>query len=187
MRGKLCLQAPPTLVVLALLVFIGILLRREASMTEDLPDFLPPRAAFVYVELTGGGWIPGVYQFNDGLTPQDVIKLTVPSSPGDFPVDPVWSRPLCSGESLELIKKDQKIELLQRGWMTARHRIALAIPLHPDRMNREDWIALPGVGMALAERIEHDRQKNGDFGSLDALVRVKGIGKKRLDSWKIFF
>jgi competence protein ComEA len=63
----------------------------------------------------------------------------------------------------------------------------MAIPLHPDRMNINDWTFLPGIGAALAERIENDRQENGDFGSLDALIRVKGIGKKRISNWIEFF
>ncbi|MCP3177174.1 helix-hairpin-helix domain-containing protein [Desulfuromonas sp. KJ2020] len=54
-------------------------------------------------------------------------------------------------------------------------------------MSLADWTVLPGVGPKLAERIEKDRQKNGDFGSLEALQRVKGIGPKRINSWKFFF
>jgi len=71
--------------------------------------------------------------------------------------------------------------------MPASHRIVMGIPLHPDQMSRDDWIALPGVGPALADRIEKDRQKNGELGSYAALARVNGIGKKRLDGWKKFF
>lgn len=65
--------------------------------------------------------------------------------------------------------------------------MAMGISLNPDRMSRADWTALPGVGPTLAERIENERQKNGEFGSLDALNRVLGIGKKRLDLWRKFF
>jgi competence protein ComEA len=54
-------------------------------------------------------------------------------------------------------------------------------------MTRDDWVALPGIGDVLADRIEIDRQINGDYGSVDALIRVKGIGKKRLEKWVDFF
>jgi competence protein ComEA len=47
-------------------------------------------------------------------------------------------------------------------------------------MSRSDWVALPGIGKKLAENIHIDRQKNGDFGSLDALKRVKGVGPGRI-------
>lgn len=186
--AKLFSQAPPALAVLALLIFLGALLSREVSTVEALPAFLPLERGIVHVELIGDGFVPGVYQFNDGLTPKDVIKLTDPFLVENLAIDSDWSQPLRSGESLRfLIKKAQKITVLQRSWMPASHRMALAIPLQPDRMSRRDWKALPGIGDSLAERIENDRQKNGDFGSLEALTRVKGVGEKRVNRWKEFF
>lgn len=180
-------QSPPALSVLAVLVFLGALLGREASISEDLPVFFPQQPNILHIELTGDDLTPGLYQFCDGLTPFDVIKLTTSLIVDSFKADPEWSRPLRNGERLKIIKKDQKIALLQREWMSANHRIVMGIPLHPDHMSRADWTALPGIGVGLAERIEVDRQKNGDFGSFDALFRVKGIGKKRLESWREFF
>ena len=40
--------------------------------------------------------------------------------------------------------------------------------------------ALPGVGPAIAERIIEGRP----YGTVDQLIRVKGIGKKRLESMR---
>ena len=37
---------------------------------------------------------------------------------------------------------------------------------------------LPRIGPALAARIVADRRINGEFGSLEALQRVRGIGPK---------
>jgi competence protein ComEA len=71
--------------------------------------------------------------------------------------------------------------------MPAAQRMALRIPLHPDRMSAEDWEALAGIGPGLAKAIEMERQQNGDFGSLAGLQRVKGIGSKRLAAWENFF
>lgn len=187
MSGKPRLQAPPTPAVLVVLVFLGMLISREVFHIESHPAFLPSEQGFIHVELNGPGLESGVYQFYDGLTPQGVIKLTglgLTENLSDFAT---WMRPLKNGESLRLIKKDQKIASLQRGWMPASHRIVMGVPLHPDQMCRHDWIALPGAGPVLADRIENDRQKNGEFGSYAALARVNGIGKKRLDDWKKFF
>ena len=154
---------------------------------EDLPAFLPLERGVVHVELIGDDLLPGVYQIYDGLALSGVIKLTGASQAELLSDDSAWSQPLHGGESFRIIKKDQKIEIIQRGWMSASHRVAMAIPLHPDRMNVNDWTFLPGIGVTLAERIEKDRQENGDFGSLDALNRVKGIGKKRISNWNMFF
>jgi competence protein ComEA len=181
------IKPPPVITVLAVVIFLILLLSREASTTEGLPAFLPLECDFVHVELTGDGLESGVYQFYDGLTLGDVTKLTEGLSREILTTDPVWYQPLRGGESFKIIKKDQKIEVLFQGWMKASHRVAMTIPLHPDRMSRTDWNALPGVGDAFAERIEIDRQVNGDYGHLEALVRVKGIGKKRVNSWREFF
>jgi competence protein ComEA len=187
MRANPFSQSPPAFAVLALLIFLAVLLSREASTMEDLPAFLPPERGIVHVELIGDDLLPGVYQFYDGLALRDVIKLTDALSAENLTIDSGWLKLLSGGESFEIVRKDQKIKLLQRGWMSASHRMALGIPLHPDRMSRTDWKSLPGIGDVLAERIENNRHKNGDYGCLEALVRVKGIGEKRIDRWKFFF
>ena len=128
-----------------------------------------------------------MYQLNDGLSLFDVIKLTVfPANDFSLPAD-VPLGPAIDGAHYIVGKKQQKIEIVQRGWMSASQRIVLGIPLHPDRMSSSDWLALPGIGLKLADRIDRDRQKNGDFGSLAALNRVKGIGQKSIENWRIFF
>jgi competence protein ComEA len=187
MRTNPFSQAPPAFAVMALLIFLAVLLSREASTMEDLPAFLPLERGIVHVELLGDGLVPGAYQFYDGLTLRGVMKLTDTLSTENLTVDSDWLQPLRNGESFKLVRKGQKIKLLQRRWMSASHRMTLGIPLHPDRMSRTDWKALPGIGDVLADRIENNRHKNGDFGSLKALIRVKGIGEKRVDRWRKFF
>ena len=72
-------------------------------------------------------------------------------------------------------------------FLPAGQRMALGIPLHPDRMSAADWQALPRVGPHLAEVIAEDRHKNGDFGELAALARVRGIGPVTIATWRQFF
>lgn len=43
-------------------------------------------------------------------------------------------------------------------------------------------LILPDIGEVLAKRIVDYRTKNGDFGSVDDLLLVKGIGEKRLEN-----
>lgn len=40
--------------------------------------------------------------------------------------------------------------------------------------------SVPGIGKALAQRIVEFREKNGPFGQLDDLVKVRGIGEKSI-------
>ncbi len=44
----------------------------------------------------------------------------------------------------------------------------------------EELITLPGIGPATAEKIIQYRQENGLFQTIEDLMRVKGIGEKKL-------
>jgi len=50
-----------------------------------------------------------------------------------------------------------------------------------NRATEEDFVALPGIGPRLAERIMAYRQSVGLFHSLDELRQVKGIGSKKFE------
>jgi len=129
----------------------------------------------------------GAHQFSDAQTIRSVIELTdVPLAPL-LASDPCLGIPLENGSGLEIVLKDNEIVDVLKFWMTAGQRLSLGIPLHPDRMTREDWKDLQGIGPALAQRIEADRQRNGDFGSFRALKRVRGIGAGRIRAWEKFF
>lgn len=176
----------PVLIVLAIVLFLVTLISRETS-GEVFPAFLSLKQKNIYVELTMAGSIDGVYQINDGSALCDVIKLTHISSMDNFSDNLSCNIPLVSGRHYVIAKKALGIEILERRWMKAGKRMALAIPLHPDHMNFEDWQELPGIGEKLAEKIELYRQNNGAFGSFENLIKVKGIGPKRLERWKAFF
>ena len=180
-------QGPPAPVVLAASVFLAMLLMQRAPLMEELPLIFPSEPNYVHFELSGPGSSSGVYQLNDGLSVLDVIELTIFSSGHLSPSAESYVKPAINGARYGIAKKDQKIEIVQRGWMSAGKRIALGIALHPDRMSSSDWVALPGIGKKLAEKIHTDRQKNGEFGSLDALKRVKGVGPGRIANWRTFF
>jgi len=179
--------APPTLLVLTLVCWMGLFVSREAFLTEGFPAFVSPAVSLKYVELVTDEGSLGVCQFGDVLELVDVINLTSRSCGNLSHIESCLATPLSSGEKLKLVKKERKIEVLRNGWMSSGERIALGIPLHPDQMTLEDWFVLPGIGEKLAERIELNRQKNGDFQDFKSLVRIKGVGQKRIDAWRDFF
>jgi competence protein ComEA len=67
---------------------------------------------------------------------------------------------------------------------TARHPAPAADPTTPLDLNGasvDDLDRLPGIGHGLAARIVESRVRNGPFGAVDELRRVRGIGRVTLD------
>ena len=181
-------QLLPDSVMLAVFVWIIICSGRAVFPEGDPPAFLLERTGGIHIEMGQGFRDCGIRQFFGETAPAGIIYLTDGRSVvPDILRNPDWTRPLENGERLELQLNDEKIISFRRSWMTASARITLSVPLGPDRMTEEDWSALPGIGEKLANRIENDRQKNGDFGDLKALQRVPGIGPKRISVWQEYF
>jgi competence protein ComEA len=60
-------------------------------------------------------------------------------------------------------------------------------PLKPVNINAatsEELQQVPGIGPATAEKILQTRKSYGSFKSVDDLLAIKGIGKKRLDKMR---
>lgn len=58
---------------------------------------------------------------------------------------------------------------------------AITFPISINKAKKEDFMALPGIGEVLAERILAYREENGSFDAPEELLNVEGIGKKRLE------
>jgi competence protein ComEA len=154
---------------------------------EEFPAVMhlhPQLATVAVVDCRG---IYGLYQFHDGGNLMDVIKLTQKIPTEMLLPENLWDQPVLSGERIEVRKLEGKYFKIERSWLSARHRMLLQVPLHPDRMTPLDWESLPGIGPKLAAVIETDRQNNGDFDEFFALKRVKGIGPKKLEAWQEYF
>ena len=50
-----------------------------------------------------------------------------------------------------------------------------------NRADKDDLMALPGIGNVLAQRILEYRLAHGKFSSVEELMNVEGIGQKRLE------
>lgn len=49
-----------------------------------------------------------------------------------------------------------------------------------------EWTQIEGIGEATANKIVADRDSNGPFRTIDDLLRVKGIGPKKLETMRPF-
>ena len=178
---------PPLLFGVVVFAAVVLLLSRGVLLPQDSPAFSLESPAGVQILLGSGFPSPGVHQFSDGMTLGDVIKLTAGAGVLPEKLTPaVENLEVVDGMALR-IDDSRGSERIEQDWMPARQRLALGIPLHPDRMSRDDWVALPGIGEKLAIQIEHDRQMFGDFGRFEALDRVKGIGPAKLKTLQPFF
>ena len=175
--------------ILLFFLAIGILhySRWALPEREELPAVLRLQPQLATVAVTDNQGSYGLYQFSDGSQLLDVIKLTERNREERQLRESWRDQPILSGEILKVMRMKGEFVRVERSWLSARHRILLQIPLHPDRMTSLDWETLPGIGSKLAAAIEIDRQKNGDFDEFSALKRVKGIGPKKLEAWQVYF
>ncbi len=174
--------------LLCLLLFIYLFHLYQGLRRGGEPlNFLVPQQSADWVYLGEGFEEPGARHTNDAFkvlranSMTHIQNIAVPLS------NSLNYSEFQPGAQLELKENQPGVTSLTQSWMRARHRIILGIALDPDRMSPEDWSALPGIGEKLARRIYLDRQKNGDFGSIDALQRVPGVGKISIQRWRIFF
>ena len=178
-------RATATIVGLVLILFV-VNWSRFARDTGE-PALLH-ESSVVWIELgVGFSEVGLVRQFIGECCLADVIGLTnytlTPELLENYPL----SLLLDSGRRVDLVVQGVEIQSISFSWITAGQRSVLGIPLHPDCMSQKDWEYLPGIGEKMAVRIEENRQNYGDFGSLEGLRRIKGVGSSKLAAWKEFF
>ena len=57
----------------------------------------------------------------------------------------------------------------------------VAFPIDINLADKEEFMALPGIGEVLAQRILAYRQEAGPFSRVEDLLNVEGIGEKRFE------
>lgn len=57
-------------------------------------------------------------------------------------------------------------------------------PININTANAEELQQVPGIGPATAEKILQMRKSYGAFKSVDDLLAIKGLGRKRLDKMR---
>lgn len=144
-------------------------------------------SAQLTIRLTGLVPKPGVYRFSEGTTIADVINMTMPGSLSDQEVECLCAREVAGGDIVTVSPGKNQHAEISLNMMNARERMLLGIPLNPDLMDGADWEALPGIGPELAEDIIAERHNNGEFGTIDGLLRVPGIGEKRVETLRRYF
>lgn len=63
---------------------------------------------------------------------------------------------------------------------TQPHNV-ISFPININTATKDDFMALPGIGDVLAQRIIAYRDSHGSFSYVEGLLNVEGIGEKRFD------
>jgi len=89
------------------------------------------------------------------------------------------------------IKNGDKVILSHKGVLTlsrvgGRKSLALGIPIGVNSAGINDLTVLPGIGAKLARSIIEYRKQSGGYKSIDELIKVKGIGEKKLKAVRPF-
>lgn len=137
-----------------------------------------------WIKVSGDVRLPGVYPIFVNNMADGVIALAVPMCDT---TQATKARYMVSGAHLQVVCPDNggQASII----LTSMHvpeRLVLNIPLDLNRATAGDLEALPGVGPMLAQRILQYRQKNGEFGRVEDLQMVDGIGEKRLKQLSIY-
>jgi len=173
--------------LLSLVVLLPVLHKSRAVPRREQAAFVRYTAGSRLVKIVGTGSKDGVYRFNDAVTTTDAKILTLCPARMTCRVGANGEHHLDNGDIVEFSRINGNCYEISVGKMTVEERVQLGIPLDPDRMSASDWETLPGIGPALAQAITVDRQKNGNFGGLEGVLRVPGVGQGKLVALRKYF
>ena len=131
-----------------------------------------------WVRISGDVRSPGAYPVSANNMTNDVIALANPACAVDqagkrvYAVSGAHFRVVCPGDGGQAV--------IISGTMSGPERLALNIPIDLNQATAGDLESIPGIGPVMAQRILRYRQNNGDFGRLEELLMVEGIGEKKL-------
>lgn len=142
-------------------------------------------SAEVVVHVAGAVAHPGVYRLPAGSRVVDAIAAAG-GALGSAASDAVnLARVLTDGEQVYLPLSGEVPPIAGGASAGAVGQTAASgVPLDLNRASAADLVALPGIGPATAEKIVAEREKNGPFATVEDLLRVPGIGEKKLEALK---
>lgn len=163
---------------------------RDIPVKEDAAAFLPEgveRIDSLTIGIRGNAAKSGIYQFRGPADLDTVINMTVSPKIRAQIDKRLLSGRLSSGEIINASINDNHVVEITLENMNIKEKIALGIPLDPNRLKQSDWEELPGIGKITARCIIVDRQINGDFSSLNELKRVPGISNAKVKHLERYF
>lgn len=174
------------LVIFSILMYLG--------KTSDVGDILSPASSRhaditwgeTVVELSGDTAREGIYFIPRGSKVRDLLAIAG------------WKREsgrdrkildsiLKSGTSVQIVDESQGHAPIRFGRMSNAHRFALDMPIGLNAATADDLRMVRGIGEKTADEIVRTRTELGRFRKVDDLLYVKGIGPKKLETFRRSF
>lgn len=139
--------------------------------------------ATMRVHVAGAVSVPGVYALPEGARVVDAVSaaggLTAQADPDGINL----AEPLTDGCKVTVpVQGEQVASEVSTAAVVGADGAADGGKVNVNTATVEELDALPGVGAVLASEIARERDENGPFASPEDLMRVSGIGEKKLEN-----
>jgi competence protein ComEA len=135
--------------------------------------------AYIY-ELRGNIMSPGFYAFSDAQS----IKALLEVSGGIG--DKGYSPPFYDYGDASKVPSGSRIDFLAQGRISkigAAACLNFFMPISVNHSTVDDLMLIPGIGLKTAAAIVHYRETHGEIRNLEELLAIKGIGRKKFQSF----
>lgn len=176
----------------------------EASETasESVVPSEPPEPVSIHVHVVGAVLRPGVYEVLEGARVGDVVAVAGGLTGNAAEVAVNLARVVVDGEQILVPTRDEyeragsppptpsggsgrAAPAASSGAAGAgAAQIAQQGPVNVNTADSALLETLPGIGPATAAKIIADREANGPFQAVEDLLRVSGIGEKKLEAMR---
>lgn len=152
----------------------GIIVRDEEPKPRETS---PP--ATIYVQICGAVKNPGVYRVQKGARLFEVVNMAGGLSPNADAQKVNLAKVVEDGEKVCIPRVGDVVDSSSKKVGDAQKADSKLINVNQATV--EELERLPGIGRTIAKRIVEYREKNGPFNGPSDLLKVKGIGEKKLE------
>lgn len=158
------------------------------SSSDKASEGSPPKnsaATEVYVDVDGAVASPGVYRLNDGARVAQAIDAAGGLTPEADVTGLNRASKVTDGQKIYVPKVGEQQAVTAGGGadggavVTSGANDAAGL-VNINTASEAELQTLSGIGPSMAQSIIDERTKNGLFASVDDLMRVSGIGEKKL-------
>ncbi|MCS7233140.1 MAG: helix-hairpin-helix domain-containing protein [Synergistetes bacterium] len=155
----------------------GIIVKAEKDHLKDSEKISSPST--IYVQVYGAIKNPGVYKVKKGTRLFEVVNMAGGPSPEADIRSVNLAKVVEDGEKIFIPKIGEVLGSSSTRDEGAQGKASKLVNVN--KATVEELERLPGIGKTMAKRIVEYREKNGPFKEPSDLLKVKGIGEKKLE------